>query len=138
MHCNQSDRMRWRRLNDAGDGVWPSREQILNFLAHVHCGLCPKQRSRLCRSPVDQLRPDRHATDALARTPVILNTDIVYQRAPPVRHADPVHEALINRRVVSCDKPACHRIHAAISAYKQVRTDAHPVLELRHGLAAGI
>ncbi|KAG0906577.1 hypothetical protein G6F40_018064 [Rhizopus arrhizus] len=56
----------------------------------------------------------------------------------PLRHANPVHEALIDRRVVTCDKLASHGIHATVRANEQIRADARTVLEIGHSPAMGI
>jgi len=138
MHGDQMDGVRGCRANDAADRLRPCPEPRLDLLAQICCGRGPGQRPRLCRRPIDQPRPHRHGAKALARPPKILDGNVVNQCPACLGHAYPVHEALIDRRVVSRDEPPRHRIHAAVGADDQIRADARAILESRHGPAVAI
>jgi len=138
MHRNQPDGICGRGADDVRDRFGPSREQIFDFLAYIWGRYGFRKGPSLGGSPIHQLGANRDAAKAFARSPEILNRNAVHQRMLPLRYANPVHEALIDRCVVTCDKLASHGIHAAVGPDEQIRADARTVLEMGHSLAIGI
>ena len=84
------------------------------------------QRLRLRARPIDLAPPQRHDADALAMPPIVVDGSAVHQVARAFGHADPVDEALIDRRVAAGHMGPRHRGHASVRADDQVRLRRPP------------
>ena len=87
--------------------------------------------NRPCAAPAPRCRRARHA-------PIVVDGSAVHQVARAFGHADPVDEALIDRRVAAGHMGPRHRGHASVRADDQVRAQAPAVREVHDGPAIRI